>query len=429
MMHKFTTFLKKVYFGYKQTIVLRTYTLGIMMACIIPCSAQKTRSSDAMIHTPQIKILGSWNTLPILTLNGEQHLEFSFDDLSEDPQRYFYRIEHCDEHFRPTENLFESAYLQATDNSQLIEDYEPSRNTTVNYYHYKFCIPNANMKMLISGNYRLTIERDDEERTPVIESYFMILDQKTLVKASITTNTDIDFNQHHQQLSIEVEHAKLHLHNPQQQIKCVVIKNRDWNSAIWLSPSTYSTGNSLKWMHSKELIFKAGNEWRKFENLSTSEPSLHTDYIIWNPETNHYDVQLYVDEPRKNYLFDKEHNGAFYIRNIDGYDNETESDYVNIRFTLDMPQLIGGDVYIDGAWATNTNRNTYRMAYNEEKQAYEGNILLKQGYYNYYYRSEGNNIEGDFYETENEYTILVYVNQPDKRYTQLVGLGRVHSGK
>ena len=429
MMRIFTTFFNHTQIAHWISIAISTFIGIVVIAKPTPAAAQNTTTFCSTIHTPQINVADAWGTLPILMLNGGQQVEISFDDLDQEPQRYYYRIEHCDAHFRPTEGLFESAYLQATDAAQLLEDYEPSRNTTVNYYHYKFRLPNTDMRMLISGNYRVTIERDDDERTPILETYLMVLDPKTSVKASITTNTDIDWNGQHQQLTIEVEHANLNLHNPQQQLPCVVVKNRDWKHAVWLPQPTYSTGTSVKWMHSKELIFKAGNEWRKFENLSTSIASLHTDFIAWNAESNFYEAHLYTDEPRKNYLFDKDHNGSFYIRNVDGYDNNTESEYINVRFTLSTQQLLDSNIYVDGAWATNSNREVYRMAYNPEINAYEANILLKQGYYNYIYNSDNANIEGDFYETENEYTILVYATQPDKRYTQLVGMGRINSGK
>jgi hypothetical protein len=68
------------------------------------------------------------------------------------------------------------------------------------------------------------------------------------------------------------------------------------------------------------------------------------------------------------------------------------------------------------------------MHYNESTECYEANLLLKQGYYNYYYNSKNLDIEGDFYETENEYLVLVYATLPGERYTRLVGMGKIHSG-
>ena len=56
------------------------------------------------------------------------------------------------------------------------------------------------------------------------------------------------------------------------------------------------------------------------------------------------------------------------------------------------------------------------MTYNFDNHAYELTLMLKQGYYNYEYVIRKNNqqiadqgyFEGNHYETENDYCILVY---------------------
>lgn len=68
------------------------------------------------------------------------------------------------------------------------------------------------------------------------------------------------------------------------------------------------------------------------------------------------------------------------------------------------------------------------MKYNAARQRYEGQLLLKQGYYSYQYlmdtgngRGTTNPVEGNYYQTENEYSILVYYRQAGARYDRLVG--------
>lgn len=400
-------------------ITIFWYCLGI--------EAQRIKVFTPQICTPQIGIEGAWNTLPILTLNGDTRLTLSFDDMNTEAQRYIYRIDHCNEHFRPTENLFESSFLQATSNELLLENYEPSRNTVTPYNHYTLTIPNPDVRMLLPGNYTITVEQENEDgdREKMLQAYFMILDRKVNINAQVTSKTDIDFNHKHQQLTVEVNHSALKLHDPVNELKCVVIKNRDWRNAVWLDRPTMQSVGSLKWEHHRDLIFKAGNEYRKFENLSTETSSLHVDAIKWNATTNQYDVQLRIDEVRNNYLYDEDHNGAFLVRNTDNYADETESDYTAVHFTLQMPQLLDADVYVDGAWATSTNTDTYKMTYDEEQQCYKLSVWLKQGYYEYQYLSPQNQVEGDFCETENEYLILVYHQHPSERYTKLVGMGQI----
>ena len=59
---------------------------------------------------------------------------------------------------------------------------------------------------------------------------------------------------------------------------------------------------------------------------------------------------------------------------------------------------------------------------------------LKQGYYNYQYilQNDGNpssqkTLEGDYWETENSYTILIYYKSFTDRNDQLIGISQVNS--
>ena len=73
------------------------------------------------------------------------------------------------------------------------------------------------------------------------------------------------------------------------------------------------------------------------------------------------------------------------------------------------------------------------MKYNPETHAYECARLLKQGAYNYQYLyvAPGSTVgstaqaEGNFYETENEYLILVYHRPFGERYDRLIGMQQV----
>ncbi len=68
------------------------------------------------------------------------------------------------------------------------------------------------------------------------------------------------------------------------------------------------------------------------------------------------------------------------------------------------------------------------MTYNRETQAYEATALLKQGYYNYNClrrtvkpkETADKTDKEKFYETENEYIVLVYHRPNGGRYDKLV---------
>ena len=72
------------------------------------------------------------------------------------------------------------------------------------------------------------------------------------------------------------------------------------------------------------------------------------------------------------------------------------------------------------------------MQYNEAAKAYEGAVLLKQGYYSYRYvvvNADGTTkpvtTEGSFYQTRNKYQVLVYYKGVGDRTDRLLGYGEV----
>ena len=70
------------------------------------------------------------------------------------------------------------------------------------------------------------------------------------------------------------------------------------------------------------------------------------------------------------------------------------------------------------------------MYYNPEAGAYEADVLLKQGYYSYRYLCVEHtdagtvvyNADGDYYQTENEYTTLLYHRPQGARYWRLAAV-------
>ena len=131
-------------------------------------------------------------------------------------------------------------------------------------------------------------------------------------------------------------------------------------------------------------------------------------------------------------MYDEDANGAFLIRNSDNVDIHTLSDYVMVHYTLACPTPVAGDVYINNAWTNDRFLPEYKMSYNEETKCYEAVLMQKLGYYSYQYllmRPDGTlrtmPTEGDFYQTENSYQMLVYFKGQGDRTDKLVGYQEV----
>ena len=192
----------------------------------------------------------------------------------------------------------------------------------------------------------------------------------------------------------------------------------------------YTTTDALRWEHNRDLIFEGGNEYHKFEVLDVSHPTLGIDRITWDGK--HYQAYPFVNTPRRNYLYDEDADGAFYIRNSDNVENERTCDYVYVNYKLQPAQHYeGASVIVDGFWTTE-HADTYHMSYDESDHSYNATILQKQGYYSYQYllkdldgTTHALPEEGSFAETENRYQALVYYKGTGERTWRLVGYQQI----
>jgi hypothetical protein len=104
-----------------------------------------------------------------------------------------------------------------------------------------------------------------------------------------------------------------------------------------------------------------------------------------------------------------------------------------VHFTLQCDELPQGDLFIAGDMTNYAFDETTRMKYNSATRCYESTLLLKQGSYNYEYlfRPSGKAVlttsptEGNHYETENVYTVLLYYRPVGERYDRLAGMAVV----
>ncbi len=406
--------------------------LVLLVVCLaLPLCAQQQRIYDDDVHTLRVVVDGVPTLPPMLARGKYQHVEISWDEMSHDYQRYIYHIQHCDADWNPSDGIFESDYLSGL-NDQLIEDYEKSFNTTQIYTHYSFRLPNRQTSMLLSGNYRVQIFHEDDdvaEDTPVLEAQFCIYENAASAMVGVSGNTDIDFNKSHQQVTLSVGYGSLRVNDPTRELKTVVMQNRRWDSRVDNLVPNIRKMNGIEFTHNENLIFPAGSEYHRFEILDVHRTALGVDRMEWFEP--YYHATLFPVVPDRNYEFSEDQNGVYVLRSADDMDDDITAEYVVVHFRLQTPRLPGGDVYVCGEWTGEEYAPECRMKYDEAHGEYEAAILLKQGYYGYQFRQEdGTTLRtaGDFYETENEYTVLVYFREQGSRYDRLVAYSRVNTG-
>ena len=413
----------------RQSFIRLLFFPIMLMASSHPLAMMaENRIYDPQIKTLQATVNKDWLSPPVMRLKSGDVINIGFDELSHEYHRYIYRVERCEVDWETSEHIFESDWLEGF-NDNTIEDYALSMNTILPYTHYTLQIPNDRMQLKMSGNYRLWVYDDDGDGEPVLKVEFMVTEQSMFLGMDITTNTDIDTNGSHQQVSLSLGYNGMRVTRPEEQIRTVVMQNgREDNLKSDAKPDRINA-NGLEWRHCRQLIFNGGNEYRKYEVLDVSHPTMGIDQIIWDGE--HYQVFPFMDAPRPNYLYDEDADGAFYIRNSDNRENDTATEYVWINYRLRMPRLKEGNVMIDGQWTTDDNPYTYLMEYDEEAGCYTAKVLQKQGYYSYQYLWQTDDgqlhllpSEGNFHETENRYQALVYYKGTGERTWRLTAYGQ-----
>ena len=383
-----------------------------------------TLQAGNKIYSPMVKTLttivnNDWQNRPVMELGSRDVLHIGFDELSHDSHRYICHLTRCEADWSETTDVFESDWLQGFNDFPL-DDYQNSLNTTVNYTHYEFTIPNSQCMIRMSGNYRLSVFDEDNGHEKILDAEFYVVEPIVNIGLNLTTNTDIDVNKSHQQVSINLEYKDLNVIRPEDEIYTVVMQN--WNEqTARLNPAPqYTYHQGLRWEHQRELIFDAGNEYHKFEVLDVSHPTMGIDRIGWDGKR--YQAFPFTTTVRRNYLTDESANGAFYIRNSNRSEIAYTCDYVWINYTLEAPY--SGEIFLQGQWTNNADATAYQMQYDANSQCYIAQVMQKQGYYSYQYVDKDGRTaptEGNFFQTRNKYQVLVYYKGLGDRTWRLVG--------
>ena len=412
--------------------MFRSVVFSLALFVVLAVNAQSSRSFLPSVRSTQVLLNGEWGKLPVMRLGGDDVLLFSFDELSHIYHRYTYRVVHCNADWSPSD-LLEIDYIEGF-NDVLIEDWENSVNTNQLYTHYEFAIPNENISLKVSGNYRVEVFDDEaEEDVPVASFDFSVVEPFVSFEAGVSGDTDISFNEGHQQVSFAVHYPSF-VSSSSAELKAVVYQNGRRDNVVRDILPTYITNGVVEYVHNEKLIFDAGNEYRRFEITDPNSPGEGVEEVVYAGGL--YNVILYMDKPRVSHSNYRDENGRFLVNTFEGFGTQIEADYVNVHFALDVPRLAGGEFYLLGDFCGNGFTPANKLSYDDEDGYYFTSQLLKMGVYNYRYvwvpSVTGKVLdapsEGDFYETENEYSIYIYYRGIGDRADRLLGVHSVVYG-
>lgn len=372
------------------------------------------------------------NVYPFFRLGD--NFTFVFDDLFGNEANYYYTLQHCNYDWTPSSQLTINDYIQGFDN-QRIQTYDNSFNTLQIYSRYTLPFPNNFTTLLLSGNYMLKILNDDRE--VVFSRRFVLYQEQVAVPLQVKRARDMAVIQEKHNLEFSIRSASIQFQSPLQNVKVALFQNGRFDTAIYNVKPQYTTGNDLIYRYDKETQFWAGNEFLYFENKDIRNA---VNNVMRITAGEIYNTILYPGEARnaKGYTFYPDVNGNFRVNNINlSVTNPMlESDYTWVFFSMMAPTFYEKkDVYVGGMFNNYAKTPEYKMDYNEKTATYEKAIMVKQGFTNYQYivadkngKVDGKNaIDGNYYQTENDYTVLVYYRENGERYDRVIGIGSANS--
>jgi len=383
-------------------------------------------------------LAGNQYGYPIISLGASAATEIHFDDLDGRVRTYNYTYLLCDADWQPVD-LSPFDYIKGFTQGRFSQYYNSS-NAKNKYVHYQALLPEASAMPKLSGNYLLMVYLDGDTSKLAFTKRLMVVDKTVAVAAQVQHPFNQDYFLTHQKVQLTLDVTRLNIQNPQQQLKVVVLQNYRWDNANTNMQPMIMRGNSYEYNGEQDCLFAAGKEYRwvnleSYRLLSERVDSANTSqkltevYLKPDPERARFTAQVYNDL-----------DGFFQISSSEVGNPWWQGDYAKVHFTFvphNRQPYEGKDVYLSGEFTSYLNDDNARMDFNPDRGVYEKTMVLKQGYYSFAYvtkdagstdpKTDYSLTEGNFAETENQYTVLVYYRSFSDRADELVAATTVSS--
>lgn len=410
--------LKKITFDENLYMFLKVRVISFFLLITTNILAQQIKSI-------QLKPLQKKTYSSIVPLGSI--LELSFDDLDADSKNYQYKIKHMTSDWKES-RMLTSQYIDGFDQNTILE-VTNSFNTLKNYTHYSVQIPNINSVITKSGNYLLSVL--DPYDNIIFSRKFVLYESKAIVGVSVERSRSTKTVNTQQTIQLSVNYPSLQINNPGQEINVVLLKNENWNEKINNLNPTFFKSNQLLYTYKNKTNFWGDNEYYNFDTKILRNRSVGIQRIEKKDVFHHYIQPLLYNEFKK-YTYFPDINGQFLIRTLEGNNNKTEADYAMMHFSLEVETPFKEkELYVFGAFNNFKITKENRMYFDISSNTYKANFLLKQGFYNYSFATVGINkkinlreVNGSFYQTENQYTAIVYYKAFGGIYERVIGVGK-----
>lgn len=426
--------MKKPAVKKRYTLVKRIILL-VMLACLYNHSLAQEAIFRDHIKAVRFHMYGDQLSLPVYRLNSADQLELNFDDLDGNVKSYYYTFQLCDYNWNPVDiNPF--MYIKGF-TQQRIATYRYSSIALTRYTHYQATLPDRGTTLTMSGNYILKVFLDGDTTKLAFTRRMLVLEQKAAINARIIQPLTPQLFRTHQKVQFTANITGLNTFSAAQQIKVVILQNNRWDNCLKDIQPTFVRTNQLDYSAENIGLFPGGKEWRWLDLRSFRLQSDRVERANYNKTST--DIFLFpdIDRSGQRYVYFRDLNGMYLVETYETINPNWQGDFARVQFSLKSPSgsaYTDKDIYLAGQLTNYEMNDKTKMVFNEARGMYECNLFLKQGYYNYTYIAVDKNnpgqrrdLEGDYWETENSYTILMYYRSFTDRADQLIGVSKINS--
>jgi len=436
----------KIFFSFFQNLPQKknTYSKKYLLLTVFTLFSLFTSSTFAQqpdaVYKPNIQcvrfhVYGDQLSLPIYNLNSGDQLELNFDDLDANMKSYYYSLQLCDYNWKPVDIspfMYIKGFIQ-----QRINTNRYSSIAYTKYTHYQAMLPDRGTTITLSGNYMLKVFLNGDTSQLAFTRRLLVVDSKAAITAKVVQPFTPQYFTTHQKIQFTANITGVNTFSAAQQVKVVILQNNRWDNALKDIPPTFVRGNALEYSSENNCIFPGGKEWRWLDLRSFRLQSDRVDSAHYGKTATDIFVKPDIDRSAQRYIYFRDLNGMFSIETLDNINPYWQTDFATVHFTLAAPDArpyANKDIYLAGQLTDYALNDKTKMIFNSEKRVYEVTAFLKQGYYNYTYIAVDKNdprqrtdMEGNYWETENSYTILMYYKGFNDRADQLIGIGKIDS--
>ena len=390
---------------------------------------------NSNIHSIRFHLYGDQYSLPVYNMNSGDQLELNFDDMDGNVKSYYYTFQPCDYNWEPVD-ISTFNYIKGF-TQQRVTTYRYSSIALTRYTHYQAILPDRGTSITMSGNYLMKVFLDGDTSKLVFTRRMLVLDQKAAITAQIVQPFLPQLAQTEQKVKFAANITGLNTFSAAQQVQVVILQNNRWDNSQKDIVPTFVRGNMLDYSTENNCNFPGGKEWRWLDLRSLRLQSDRVDSGHYTKKSTELFLKPDIDRGGQKYVYYRDLNGMYSAETYETINPYWQADYATVHFSFSPPggtEYADKDIYLAGQLTDYEFSNSTKMTFNAERSMYEADLFLKQGYYNYTYiavdknrSSQKTDLEGDYWETENSYTILMYYRSFTDRSDQLIGVSKINS--